>query len=479
MTMPVTMPVTVPETWRRIGRAAGAGLIAGLLGLATPTTAHADHHERAAELYFDELALNLSEPGLWIDPASVSKIPDSQVAELDLAAKNAPVQMRLAVIPAAVLVDAEQSSRPVTVRWEGPEVASKLYERVGVDGVYAILLDAPSSDDGRGFWAVQHSAGGPTYHVESGVDQAIECCAPVYGAMLERFVQRASQVDHPISVVALPVAGGIVAAFGLWWAGASMLARRRQHKEEEQHARTTYSLLNEEVIELSATVSALPTTADIEQARLTREALDAVEQARHRLDTLKTDTDIETVATLLGDARYLVHCLTALHQGEAPPERTSPCFFDPRHGPSTQQRRWAPELVWGSDGAEREISICDECADRLDAEAVPDARMVGEQYYWEVGEGLVAYIEGYWRASDQSWRFPDHRHYRAQDAMRVRRHNSRPAQQLAWGVRHAGLAVRNMAKEIAESSSRGGSGGSFGGGSAGSSSVSSSGGGRF
>lgn len=470
--------MTMPASSRWIRRTTGAALVAALLGLVS-SAAYADDHERAAELYFDELALNLSEPGLWIDPASASTIPPRVAAELDLAAKNAPVPMRLAVIPASVLVDANQQSRSVHVLWEGPEVASKLYERVGVDGVYAILLDAPSADDGRGFWAVQHAAGGPTYHVESGADQAIECCAPIYGAMLERFVLRASQVDRPLYVVALPVAGAALAAFGLWWAGASLLARRRERRDEERHARTAHSLLNEEVIELSATVSTLPTTSDVEQARLTREVLDAVEQARHRLDALTTDTDIQAVAALLGNARYLVHCLTALHRGQALPERTPPCFFDPRHGPSTQQRQWAPRLVWGSDGAEREIGTCEECAERLDAEATPDARMVGQQNYWEVGEDLIAYIEGYWRAGDQSWRFPDHRHYHAQEAMRLRRHNRRPAQQLARGARNAGVALRKMAKEMSESSSGGGSGSSFGGGSAGSSSVSSSGGGRF
>lgn len=461
---------------RLAGRAASVVSIAGLLALLTAVPAGADDHERAAELYFDELALQLAEPGLWIDPASRWSMPANAAVELDRAAREAPVPMRLAVIRSSVLVDADRGSLPAEVLWEGPEMATKLYERVGVDGVYAILVDAPSADEGRGFWAVQHSDDGPTYHVESAADQAIECCAPVYSAMLGRFIQRGSEVDHPLYVVAAPWAGVAVGGFGLWWVGTSLFARRQQRREEERHLLTVLPLLNEELIELSERVSALPTTSDIEQARLTREVLDTVEQARHRLDALAGDDDTQTVTTLLGNARYLLHCLTALHRGEPKPERTPPCFFDPRHGPSTRQRQWSPELVWGADGAEREISTCTECAERLDHEQTPEARMVGRQHYWEAGEDIVAYIEGYWRTAERSWRFPDSRHYRAQEAIRLRRHSSRPAQRLA----RAAHLVREAAKEMAESSGGGSSGGgSFGGGSSSSSSVSSSGGGRF
>jgi hypothetical protein len=462
------------RTLRRVTPAVCVVAVAGLLGVLTPAAATAQDHERSAELYFDAMALNLAEPGLWIDPASASTFSGSRAAELDAAIRAAPVPMRIAVIPASVLVAPEGRSLRTEVLWEGPEMATKLYERVGLDGVYAILVDARSAEEGREFWAVQHAAAGPTYHVESAVDQAIDCCAPVYDAMLARFIQRASQVDRPLYLVAGPIAVGAVGAFGLWWAGASTWARRQERREDERHLLTVRPLLNEEVIELSATVSALPTTSDIEQARLTREVLDAVEHARHRLDALATDNDVAAVTTLLGNARYQLHCLTALHRGEAKPERTPPCFFDPRHGPSTQQRRWAPTLVWGADGAEREISACPDCAERLDNEQPPEARMVGERRYWEAGEDLVAYIEGYWQAGDHGWRFPDGRHHQSREAMLLRRQSRRPAQRLARGAHLAAAGIREAAKD-----SGGGSGRSFGGGSAGSSSVGSSGGGRF
>jgi uncharacterized membrane protein YgcG len=441
---------------------------------------YTDGQERVAERYFDELALQLAEPGLWVDPKSRSMLPDGAIADLDRAAKSAPVPVRLAVIPAEVLIDPAQSTDYRTVLlWESPEMATKLYERVGVDGVYAILVDASSSSSGRGIWAVQHAADGPTYHVESAVDQAIECCAPRYAPMLDRFIKRSSQIDHPWYVYAAPVAGGIVGLFGVWWGAAARHSRRQQRREEQQHVQAVLPLLHEEVIELSEKVSALPTTADIEQAQLTRQVLDTVEKARHRLDALTKDDDTQAVTTLLGDTRYMLHCLTALHRGEPRPERTPPCFFDPRHGPSTTQRQWAPDTA----GTEREIPTCAECADRLDSKQAPEIRFVGTSRYWETGENLVAYIDGYWRTDGYAWRFPDQRHHRAREAIRRRRHDRRPSQRLNRGAQRTGRFIHSAAKHAAKSSSsgggRGGGRGSFGGGSSRSSSVRSSGGRRF
>ncbi|HEU4541922.1 MAG TPA: hypothetical protein VFR23_12410, partial [Jiangellaceae bacterium] len=49
----------------RVARAVSAALVVAVLGLLTSPAANADDHERAAELYFDQLALELAEPGLW------------------------------------------------------------------------------------------------------------------------------------------------------------------------------------------------------------------------------------------------------------------------------------------------------------------------------------------------------------------------------------------------------------------------------
>lgn len=460
------------------GTAALALTAAGLWAATLPAAASEDDVDR----YLDEVAVELAEPGVWVDPDAAGDFGSAEAAELDEAAAAAPVGMRIAVVPAWRL-DPEGQERLFgrTLLYEGEELASQLYDRVGVDGVYLVMSVADSSYDGRGLWGVQHSEEGPTYYVEDAIDQAVDCCAPDYGPMIDRFIDRASDVDHPLYIDLAPWAGGAAGIAGVWWGGTTLSARRRRQAEEQRHLEVVRPLLTEEVIELSDRVSDLPTTSDIEQAKLTKEILDTVEKARHRLDQAATDDDVQAVTSLLGSARYRIACLTALQQGRPVPEPTPPCFFDPRHGPSTQERQWTPEH-----GVSRDVPLCDQCAVRLDAGEAPQARQAGRGSYWEGGEDLVAYIEGYWNGTAGTWRFPHNDHSVARGRLRSRWESRRPRARLASYGRSLSKAASS-----AMSSSGGGSGGwgggsggrsrrrSFGGGSSRRSSRRSGGGRRF
>ncbi|TDD67722.1 hypothetical protein E1262_17985 [Jiangella aurantiaca] len=427
---------------------------------AAVTPAAAD--EADVDRYLDEVAVELAEPGVWVDPDAADAIGRDDAADLDEAAAAAPVDMRIAVVPAWRL-DPEGQDRLVgrVLLYEGEELASQLYDRVGVDGVYLVMSVADSSYDGRGVWAVQHSEDGPTYYVEDAIDQAIDCCAPDYGPMIDRFIERASEVDHPLYVDVAPWAGGAAAVAGLWWGGTALGARRRRRAEEQRHLDVVRPMLTEEVIELSDRVSDLPTTSDIAQATLTKEILDTVEKARHRLDKAATDDDVQAVTSLLGTARYQIACLEALQQGRPVPEPTPPCFFDPRHGPSTQARQWTP-----ADGAEREVPVCDQCAARLDAGEAPQARQTGRGSYWEGGEDLVAYIEGYWNGTTGAWRFPHDDHSRARGSLWSRWESRRPRARLSSFGRSLSKAASSARTSSGDGSDSGGwGGGGFGGGS--------------
>ena len=78
--------------------------------------------------------------------------------------------------------------------------------------------------------------------------------------------------------------------------------------------------------------------------------LDLVEEARHRLDVaegsgvMDTPAEVEDVVRRLADARYELVAIDALRQGRPVPERTAPCFFDPRHGPSVDEQPFTPEF---------------------------------------------------------------------------------------------------------------------------------------
>ncbi|WP_157524226.1 hypothetical protein [Jiangella alkaliphila] len=238
--------------------------------------------EADVDRYLDEVAVELSQPGVWIDPDASDAFGRDEAADLDEAAAAAPVDMRIAVVPAWKL-DPEGQDRLVGrfLLYEGEELASQLYDRVGVDGVYLVMSVADSSYDGRGLWGVQHSEDGPAYYVEDAIDQAVDCCAPEYGPMIDRFIDRASEVDHPFYIDVAPWAGGAVGVAGLWWGGTTLSARRRRRADEQGHLDVVRPMLTEEVIELSDRVSDLPTTSDIAQAALTKEILDTVEKARH------------------------------------------------------------------------------------------------------------------------------------------------------------------------------------------------------
>jgi hypothetical protein len=397
--------------------------------------------QAAAESYLDGVAAKLGDPGIWVD-SSVSKLSASEISELDRAVKSAAAPMRIAVIPASAIDTASKSySSRARLAWDGEEIASQLYDRVGVEGVYAVLVDASSESKGRGFHAVQHADKGPTYHVGDAVDEAVDCCAPDYDGILTRFIQRAQVIDKPFYVDAAPYAGGVAGVVALWWGGTTLSARRARRSDEKEHLEVAVPVLNEEIIALSQQVSALPTTSDPQQSKLSKDVLDTVEKARHRLDEAKGDDDTEAVATLLGSARYGLACLDALRAGKPIPEPTPPCFFDPSHGPSTTAVEWAPE-----DGAERQVQVCAACAARAAAKQEPEIRMVTvrdrARPYWTLHEELASYMDGYWSQGDgQRWWFPDQDARRAGEAMRTRWRSRRPGARLSRWSDDMGTAL--------------------------------------
>lgn len=408
----------------------------------TPPDIAGDRKRAEAEAgrYLDKVAAALGDTGVWVDPG-VKKLTATETAELNRAAKAAAAPMRIAVIRAEAIDTAPSSISSYTrLAWEGEEIADQLYDRVGVEGVYAVLVDARSESAGRGFHAVQRADKGPTYHVGDAVDEAVDCCAPDYEEMLERFIQRGQEIDKPFYIDAAPWAGGIAGLGGLWWGVTTLGARRARRKEEQEHLEISKPLLNEEIIALSQQVSALPTTSDPQQSKLSKDVLDTVEKARHRLDEAKGDADTEAVATLLGSARYGLLCLDAVRAGKPMPEPTAPCFFDPRHGPSTGSANWTPE-----GGRERAVDMCDACAARLAADQQPDIRMVTvrdrARPYWTLGEELASYMDGYWSRGDgRRWWFPDEDARRAGNEMRAR-----------WASRRAGARFGRAASDIGSS----------------------------
>ena len=131
-------------------------------------------------------------------------------------------------------------------------------------------------------------------------------------------------------------------------------------------------------------------------------ALDAYENAKMSLDAVTKPDEIRHVTEILEDGRYAVACVKARIAGDPLPAKRPPCFFNPAHGPSSQNVEWAPP-----GGAVRDVPACPADAERVLAGADPYIRTVqrGAQRvpYWEGGPAYAPWAQGYynrWNGSD-------------------------------------------------------------------------------
>jgi len=119
-------------------------------------------------------------------------------------------------------------------------------------------------------------------------------------------------------------------------------------------------------------------------------------------DGLFDPGNLGEISELLEDRRYAVACVKARIVGEPLPAKRPPCFFNPAHGPSSQDVSWAPP-----GGVPRSVPACPADAERVLAGADPYIRtvQVGAQRvpYWEGGQAYAPWAQGYysrWSGSD-------------------------------------------------------------------------------
>ena len=154
--------------------------------------------------------------------------------------------------------------------------------------------------------------------------------------------------------------------------------------------------LGEELQRLDQELAGRPLVDDGERADYQR-ALDAYESAKTAADRMAQPDDVKHVTEILEDGRYAMACVRARVAGEPLPAKRPPCFFDPRHGLSSQDVPYTPP-----GGATRDVPACALDAERVTAGADPDIRkvMVGSRRvpYWEGGPAYRPYAMGYFGA---------------------------------------------------------------------------------
>jgi hypothetical protein len=266
---------------------------------------------------------------------------------------------------------------PDSFRGEGSatDVALELGRLVRVAGVYAVVVgqqfravstDLPSGEAGRLATASFQA------RRESGI-----------AAVLSDFVRRVGEARQDAGatedegstfwVVGLVV--GVLALIGFGFARR----RRRAHElaEVKAAAREDLVALAEDVTGLDAEVD-----RDPEAKRSYARAMEAYQRADDSFDRARSPRDLAKVSSAMAEARFEMETAKAQLKGKPPPEPRLPCFFDPRHGPSSRDVWWEPPY-----GRAVMVPACEADAQRVQAGVEPEVREVAvdgrRRPYWD------------------------------------------------------------------------------------------------
>jgi uncharacterized membrane protein YgcG len=165
-------------------------------------------------------------------------------------------------------------------------------------------------------------------------------------------------------LIALIVLGG--GGFLVWRA----LRNRRRTQAELAEVKAA---AHDDLIALADDVQKLeePVESNPAAKREYEQALADYDKATHSYDRAMRPKELEGVATALEEGRYHMAVAEALVEGRDAPERRPPCFFDPRHGPSTRDVEWAPP-----GGAPRQVPACEADAQLVERGREPASREV-------------------------------------------------------------------------------------------------------
>jgi hypothetical protein len=110
--------------------------------------------------------------------------------------------------------------------------------------------------------------------------------------------------------------------------------------------------------------------------------MEAYQRADDSFDRARSTRELAKVSSAMAEARFEMETAKARLAGRPPPEPRPPCFFDPRHGPSTRDVSWeAPYGGWV------QVPACESDALRVETGQEPDVREVAvggrRRPYWD------------------------------------------------------------------------------------------------
>ncbi|MGA9746892.1 MAG: hypothetical protein WBQ50_05505 [Nocardioides sp.] len=172
-----------------------------------------------------------------------------------------------------------------------------------------------------------------------------------------------------------------------------LFGRRGQREQDTEDLSGVRVLAEEDVTRLGEELTRLDGAVERldEEGRLDyQRALDAYEAAQRMVPRLYRADEISGVVDTLTDGRYALARVRSRLEGGPSPDRRTPCFFDPGHGPA------ARDVLYTAPGrGTRTVPACAQDAARVAEGDVPSVRTVriGQRTlpYWEAGAAVMAY----------------------------------------------------------------------------------------
>jgi hypothetical protein len=342
-------------------------------------------------------AAGLRDDPVYVDPDAELRLTDAQEARLESRIAGVGAPMYVAILPAAARAEAGG---------DAGEVLSDLHDELGERGVYAVLVGKQfraGSTPGTGL----ERGEAPELATEAIDAHRSEGVAPT----LLDFVDRVDEArrsdggasdgsgdDSGGSGVALGVLGAVAVAGG----GLLLLRRRRRLEAQRAEFAQVKEVAEEDLVALADDVKALDVDVEMPNAdpRAKEEysrALELYDEANRRFDRARRPEDLEPVSAALEEGRFAMASAKARLEGQEPPERRPPCFFDPRHGPSVRDVEWAPP-----GGQPRAVPACAADAIAVEEGREPASRevLVGGRAtpYWAAPAYFGPWAGGYFGA---------------------------------------------------------------------------------
>ncbi len=197
-----------------------------------------------------------------------------------------------------------------------------------------------------------------------------------------------------------PGVGGVL-VLGLLGVGgtALLVSRRKRRRQDEAEFEEAKRNARDDLVALGDDIRALD--IDVEMPTIDPEAkadydhaVTRYTEAEEQWERARSPRDLAPVAAALEEGRWAMASAKARMEGKEPPERRPPCFFDPRHGPSSRDVEWSPPY-----GEPRAVPACEADAQRVERGDEPETREVerdGQRVpYYNAGRAYGPFAGGY------------------------------------------------------------------------------------